>query len=165
MDVEFDGMLREYAELEGAVQKVIGDLFGQVCAHCTSSCCTPDICEESLESAFLRVLRERFCPQVYFCDRYGWLGASGCCLDCGRPPVCYGFFCNAIVDSLPDERCELVRELGRIVAWVGERASGSLHLVEIMDSEELSKINCFRVLTRIAEGRQRLDRVRQELFS
>ena len=149
-----------YAELEGEVQQVIGNLFGSVCSLCTSTCCTPDICEESLDSAFLRKIREFLQPQAFFCERYGWLAENGCTLKCGRPPVCYGFFCNEIIDSLPESARADLRELGRIVSDVGSRALGSRHLVELSE-EDLERINCERLLAKIEGGRERLRRRRK----
>jgi hypothetical protein len=109
-----------------------------------------------VDSAFLRALRSIHQKDVFFCDRYGWLTESGCALKCGRPPVCYGFLCNDIVDSLNDTERDYVRVLGRIVSWVGERAAGSRHLVEIMDSADLEQINCERISRRIVTARTAL---------
>jgi len=150
---ELRDILKAYAELEVEVQKVTSGMFGDVCALCTSTCCTPDICEESLDSAFLRALREEYQKDAFFCDRYGWLTESGCVLRCGRPPVCYGFFCNDILDSLSPDQRSYVMILGRIVSWAGARAAGSRHLVEILDSEDLKDLNCERIYSRIAVAR------------
>jgi len=156
-------VLKEYSILEAEVQKTIKLLFGDMCALCTSTCCTPDICEESLDSAFLRELRSAYQKNTVFCDRYGWLTESGCALKCGRPPVCYGFFCNEIVDSLSDDEQGIVRVLGRIVSGVGEKAAGKRHLVEIMDTADLEQLNCERIIRRIEAARLTLADVRKEL--
>ena len=156
---DLNKVMDAYAELEQGVRQVIGGLFGSVCALCTSTCCTADICEESLDSAFLRALRERCQPDAVFCDRYGWLGERGCILKCGRPPVCYGFFCNEILDSLTEAQRINLRTLGRIISQVGERALGGNHLVEIMNVADLQRLNCDRLLRRIADGQRLLAEV------
>jgi hypothetical protein len=163
MDVCFNNVLKAYRGLEAEVQKTIRLMFGEMCALCTSTCCTPDICEESLDSAFLRALRAAYQKDAGFCDRYGWLTELGCALECGRPPVCYGFFCNEIVDSLSDNEQRIVRVLGHIVSGVGEKAVGNSHLVEIMDSDDLKQLNCERIIKRIDAARLTLANVRKEL--
>ena len=152
-------MLKAYVELEGEVREYISGLFSGTCALCTSTCCTPDICEESLDSAFLKSVRSVYEPDAIFCDRYGWLTERGCALKCGRPPVCYGFFCNEIVDSLSERERDIIRVLGRIISWVGEKAYGGKHIVEIMDSEDLKKLNLERILKRIKVGHTALNGV------
>jgi len=159
MKSEFNDMLKAYVELEGEVREYISGLFSGTCALCTSTCCTPDICEESLDSAFLKSVRSVYEPDAIFCDRYGWLTERGCALKCGRPPVCYGFFCNEIVDSLSERERDIIRVLGRIISWVGEKAYGGKHIVEIMDSEDLKKLNLERILKRIKVGHTALNGV------
>ena len=138
---------------------MIGGFFGHVCAMCTSVCCTPDICEESLDSAFLNRVRSVCGEKSLFCDRFGWLTERGCALACGRPPVCYGFFCNEILDALDSGCREDVRKLGRIISGVGERALGSRHLVEL-DEDDLRRLDWERLGRKIAAGRKMLDEIK-----
>ncbi len=163
MNSEYINMLKAYVGLEGDVREYISDLFGSTCALCTSSCCTPDICEESLDSAFLKSVRSVYEPDALFCDSYGWIAERGCVLKCGRPPVCYGFFCNEIVDSLNNQERDVIRVLGRILSWVGEKAHGGKHLVEIMDDEDLKKLNLERILKRIKVAKMALGGVKKSL--
>ena len=156
-------VLEAYATFEEDEREVISGLFGDVCALCTSTCCTPDICEESCDSAFLRALRMELAPGTTFCERFGWLTEKGCALQAGRPPVCYGFFCNEIVEALSARDREVLRVLGRLVSWVGERAIGSQHLVEPMDDAALADIKTDRVLSRIEIARSALRGVCDEL--
>ena len=149
--------------VEVAVRETIAELFGSSCALCTSTCCTPDICEESMDSAFLQAVRSVYEKNAFFCDRYGWLTESGCALRSGRPPVCYGFFCNEITDSLSEQERSIVRVLGRILSWVGERAIGQSHLVEILDIDDLGRMNCERITNRIAVAHLALDGVKRSL--
>ncbi len=157
-------VLKDYGSLETEVQETVTDLFGEICALCTSPCCTPDICEESCDSAFLRALRASSQPDVTFCERFGWLSERGCMLQCGRPPVCYGFFCNEIVNSLSGHDRETIRVLGRLVSWVGERAIGSQHLVEPTDDSALSRVKIDRVISRVDIAREALRGVRSALL-
>lgn len=152
-----------YVALETDVQSTIANLFGNDCALCTSACCTPDICEESCDSAFLRAVRQRHEPEALFCDRFGWLSERGCALRSGRPPVCYGFFCNEIVEALSEHDKRVVRVLGRILSWVGERAIGQQHIVEPTDDAELQKLKSTRVLERIDLGHKALEGVNSDL--
>ncbi len=152
-----------YVALELDIQSTIAGLFGQDCAICTSTCCTPDICEESCDSAFLRAVRQRYEPEALFCDRFGWLTERGCALRSGRPPVCYGFFCNEIIATLSEHDKRVIRVLGRILSWVGERAIGPQHIVEPTDDGELSKLKVGRVLERIDQGHEALAGVQNDL--
>jgi len=161
MKSEFNDMLKAYVELEGEVREYISGLFSGTCALCTSTCCTPYICEESLASAFLKYVHSVYKPEVSFCDRYGWLTERGCALKCGRPPVCYGFFCDDILDSLSARERGIIRVLGRIISWVGEKAYAGKHIVEIMDSEDLNRINLEKMVSRLKVGKLALDGVKE----
>ena len=152
-----------YVVLEADIQETISGLFGSVCALCTSTCCTPDICEESCDSAFLRAIRQRHEPNAMFCERFGWLTERGCALQRGRPPVCYGFFCNEIVEALSEEQRSAVRVLGRLLSWVGERAIGPQHIVEPMDDGALGNVKLSRLLQRIDVAREALGGVKETL--
>jgi len=163
MTSELSKVIEAYADLERLVRDAISSLYGEVCALCTSSCCTPDICEESLDSAFLRALRESCESKPLFCDRYGWLTERGCGLQIGRPPVCYSFFCDEIRNALDDRERIIIAVLGRSLAWVGERAVGPVHLVEITDDASLSDVNVGRVLKRISIAHDALKGVREVL--
>lgn len=152
-----------YAALERDVQAVNTAFCGDVCALCTSTCCTPDICEESLQSPFLFQVRTCVDRDAVFNDRFGWLSERGCALCTGRPPVCYGFFCNEIIDALPESRRQIVRVLGRLLSWVGERASGGRHIVEISDAAALAQLNVARFHGRLDVARTALAGVTQWL--
>lgn len=156
MESELRAVLAAYADLEMRVRAMSTECYGEVCALCTSTCCTPDICEESVDSAFLRALRSTYENGALFCDRFGWLTEKGCALGVGRPPVCYRFFCDEIMDSLGDRERRIILVLGRLMVWVGERASGSRHLVEVMDDEGLKAIRADRVIKRIEIAREAL---------
>lgn len=148
-----DDILKPYAELEHSIQQLMTQLFNETCGMCTACCCRPDICEEAAESAFLSLLLERqelTADQMH--DRYGWLDLHGCSLEYGRPPVCYSYFCDELLDGLPDDETRLVaRTLGRLINHIGRNALGDWHLVEIMDAADLEKIDSDQILQRMEE--------------
>ncbi len=162
----FRGMVHEYAELETQVQRTVGALCGAECAACTSRCCTPDVCEEALTSAFLTFLRNLLSPDAVFTDQFGWQGVAGCDLAVGRPPVCYDFYCREIREcfALPREQY-LLQTLGRLMGYVGEAAVGDRALTAIRNTDELRDVDTARVRDRIACARTALAAIRTYMES
>lgn len=131
--------LKEYAELERGVQALVSAQCCESCGLCTARCCRADICEEALDSPFLQALHGK---KELDSDRYGFLTECGCGLEIGRPPVCYEFFCDEILEAQPDElRRDVLRILGYLPTFTGENALDDTHLVEIMQVEQLDGIN------------------------
>jgi len=95
-----------------------------------------------MESAFLSsLLEEQGVTENDMDHRYGWLNHQGCSLKYGRPPICYAFFCDELLARLPDEEARYAaRMLGRLMHYIGKDAVGGWHLVEIMNKEDLKKI-------------------------
>jgi hypothetical protein len=163
-DTAFQAMVCGYAELETRVRQTMADLCGAACATCTSRCCTPDICEEALSSAFLSLLRDRYCPAAVFTDQFGWQGGNGCDLTVGRPPICYAFFCREILDdcALPRER-DLLTALGRLMEEVGRNALGEQSLVDIRTPDNLRRVATERILQQLARARDALAVIRASM--
>jgi len=148
-------LFKAYAELESDIRELQSGMFSDVCGLCTSCCCTPNICEESQDSAFLRQIQKTHAAGAMFCDRFGWLTEKGCALSVGRPPICYEFFCDDIIESIPEFERDWIRGLGRLIPWVGRRAVGPRHLVEVMEDEDLIlHLKVDRVMGRIAVARK-----------
>jgi hypothetical protein len=151
----WEPFVSRYTFLEKRVQTLMGHCCGPICAVCTSTCCRPDICEETQDSLFLRLLRHHICPQTVFDDRYGWLDINGCVLPCARPPVCYEFFCDEL---LQDARLPIAPELllaaGHIPSFTGRQALGQRHLVDLQTVEEMQRVQIPRLLARIDQAEQ-----------
>lgn len=147
-------LLEPYADLESAVRQLMSQLFSEACGMCTACCCRADICEESAESAFLSLLLKRQeIREEAMDDRYGWLDLHGCSLEYGRPPVCYAYFCNELLDALPDDEARHVaRTLGRLMNHIGQQALGEWHLVDIMNEDDLERIDPEGIARRIEEA-------------
>jgi len=146
---DFRSFFHTYGRLEKDVQGLMQELCQPVCSLCAATCCRYDICEEVSESPFLSLLQKTFSPDEYINERYGWLGPAGCLLRRGRPPICYAFFCDELLGFFnKDLDRYAAKTLGYLLTYIGERALGSRHLVEIMDREQLKKINTKRLLER-----------------
>lgn len=159
MKTELKHLLEEYSELERGVQELVSAQCGAVCGLCTvACCCRADICEEALDSPFLKLLHKRNGLES---DGYGFLTESGCALPIGRPPVCYEFFCEEVLADQPDNlRCKLLKILGRLPAHAGQNAHGEAHLVEIMDEEVLNHLAFQRLEKQMLECFQALEILR-----
>lgn len=156
MKTELKHLLEEYAELERGVQELIRAQCGPVCGLCTvACCCRADICEEAMESPFLRLLHRRTGLES---DAYGFLTESGCTLPAGRPPVCYEFFCEELLENLPDNlHRRMLRTLGALPMHAGQDPSSDTHLVEIINEEELEHLSFQRLEKQMQESFQCLE--------
>jgi hypothetical protein len=153
---EFDDFLEAYAELERSVRKLMNQLFSETCGLCTACCCRVDICEEAIQSAFLsRLLKQQGLEEKDLDDRYGWLDQGGCSLEYGRPPICYAYFCDQLLARLPDDETRYVTLiLGRLMDYIGESALNEWHLVEIMNSDDLMKVDFDALSKRLEKAQQ-----------
>ena len=158
MNSQLKHLLEEYAELEQAVQELVSAQCREVCELCTACCCRADLCEEALESPFLRLLHGR---DELESDRYGFLTETGCALELGRPPVCYEFFCAELLAAQPDnQQRELLCILGRLPAFAGQNAYGDAPLAEIMQEEELEHLAFQRLEKQLQESFKALEILR-----
>lgn len=143
MNHPLDNLIKLYAEIELGVQELMRDRSGPVCAQCTCVCCRADICEEAIESPFLKKVHKQ---ADLFSDQYGFLTQTGCGLETGRPPVCHEYFCNDQFYYQPDDQhADVLKVLGALVSHAGRNADGEIHLVEIMQEEKLGTLD-FRAL-------------------
>jgi hypothetical protein len=148
-------LMEEYAELERSVQELTIAQCHGVCELCTACCCRADLCEEALESPFLRLLHRLDGLES---DRYGFLTETGCALKIGRPPVCYEFFCEDLLATQPDDfHRRLLCILGQLPNHAGQNAHGDAHLVEIMQEEELEHLAFQRLEKQVQESFQALE--------
>ncbi|MCU0856997.1 MAG: hypothetical protein MUC65_01150 [Pontiellaceae bacterium] len=158
MNSRLNHLLEEYADLERGVQGLISAQCRETCELCTARCCRADICEEALDSPFLQTLHGHTELES---DRCGFLTEYGCSLEIGRPPVCYEFFCEEILESQPDElHRDVLRILGRLPAFAGEQAHGKTHLVEIMQEDRLEKLNFQTLEKRLHQSFRMLEIIR-----
>ena len=135
-------IIEDYAAFEAEIRAYTTNIFQKCCSACNGDCCRSEICEESLTSPFLRRVRQHFVSEAAFSDGRGRLKPTGCALPIGRPPVCYQFFCDAILKSrpTPDFRYA-VTILSSLVNHVGKKALGRKHIIELQDYSDLKRVN------------------------
>jgi hypothetical protein len=150
-----DHILKEYAAFETEVIAFTSELLMPWCCNCRGGCCKAEYCRESLDSSFLSLLLSKYPPQTTFSTREGWLTETGCALAVGRPPVCYEFLCDRVLDARPALSYRYAMDiLSRLILHIGQKAVGRSHLVEILDPSELSAININTFGQRLTEARQ-----------
>jgi hypothetical protein len=150
-------MIKEYMAFETIVRLQITVICAPHCSNCRTLCCGPDYCRENIDSPFLRAISSKNQLPKAFCPEHGWLTPAGCALTSGRPPVCYQFNCDTILDALPGELARyLIRVLSNLIPYIGRRALGNRHLVEIMDPVQLNRVKLERFGRRLGEARRAL---------
>ena len=150
---ELDSIIASYSSFEIRVRKMLTAFCNPYCRVCTNLCCKPYFCKESISTPFLSLIREHFPPLLPYNESSGWLTETGCVLSVGRPPICYEFICDRIADEQPDLLHEYVlKVLSRLVSHLGKNAAGKCHLVEIVSSDEFSRISYSRFRKRLFEA-------------
>ena len=160
MKAELRQILDEYAAFETVVRQQISSFCAPHCSVCGLVCCRPEFCRETIDSPFLNLLNATIRSNAPYSEQRGWLTSSGCALPAGRPPVCYQFNCDKIIDALPDDLNRyLARVLSNLVPHIGKRALGDRHLVEVMDPARLEKVKYSRFNKRLEEARKALQAI------
>lgn len=160
MKAELLQILEEYAAFETSVRQRITDFCAPHCSKCELICCRPEFCRENIDSPFLNLLSSGILKIAAYNAGHGWLTSSGCALSTGRPPVCYQFNCNKIINALPDDQHRYIFQvLSNLVPHIGKRALGQRHLVEIMNADKLEQVKIARFRMRLSEARQALQTI------
>ncbi len=161
MTIALSKIANDYAFFETAVRQQIAAICMPHCSLCQRVCCGVEYCRENIDSPFLRIIGAQNRLENTFCAKRGWLTPAGCGLPNGRPPVCYQFNCDKIMDALPDDLSRyLIRVLSNLIPHIGKRALGNRHLVEIMDPARLNKVKPERFGRRLAEAQAALQAIR-----
>jgi hypothetical protein len=150
--------IEHYTQLECDMRELISDKGQLLCGSCTRCCCDAIICEEAIESPFLRLVHQQ---TDRFSDRYGFLSETGCTLEKGRPPVCYEYFCDDHFYHQPDElHAEVLKILGALLNHATREGQGDRPLAEIMQEEALDHLDFPRLEKQIQESFQALEVIR-----
>ncbi len=151
---ELEDILRAYAAFESEVRVFSSELWLQSCSNCREVCCKAVYCRETFESPFLYLLLKNHSHPAYNITQKNWLSEAGCKLSVGRPPVCYEFLCDNILDARrPGMQRYAMIVLSKLISHIGKRALGSRHLIEIIDPADLKKVRYSRFEKRLAVAR------------
>ena len=144
----------EYQFLEQKVRRLIAWACSPFCSECSDCCCRKDICSESVNSFWLKLMWKMSNHDIsQYDDSRGWLSAHGCLLTVGRPPVCYEYLCDKILEEIskkPHLNC--LKELSRLLTLAGQKAFGNSHLVTLSSNQILTQLNFIRLRGRIARS-------------
>lgn len=155
MNAQLKEYIDHYTELERSMQELITELSSSLCEQCTLCCCDAMICEEAIESPFLKLVHQQ---TDQFSDRYGFLSTTGCSLDKGRPPACYEYFCDDQFYHQPDELyAEILQILGALLSHATRNARGDSPLAEIMQKEALDNLDFKQMEEQLQESLQALE--------
>ena len=157
--------MRAYGLLELRVSALLAGQFVSGCAACGGRCCEVDICRESLESDWLRLLSSSSGEKgAAFDPISGWRSPAGCRLPIGRPPICYAFFCKPVIESLPsDNYRENLLAASTLVPAVGERALGRRHLVTLSAADIFGRLDTRRLRGRILAALSRVAEIAADI--
>ncbi len=153
-DPDFEIMLATYRAIELRVEVLMGAACTPYCAVCPTPCCRIAICREAAESPFLLAVHG---AKQAFDAKLGYLGATGCKLGAGRPPVCHAFICGRILSQQVNEHHRYALEcLGDLVGFLGKQVWLKRHLVEALSDADLSKSNMDKFQSRLDTGSEAL---------
>jgi hypothetical protein len=147
-------LIDRYVQFEQRVRRWTDRWCRPFCSTCDAVCCRSDFCLETRQSAFLARVVRQTAPESVFDTTRGWLGATGCSLVAGRPPVCYEFLCSDICNAVAgdSDRRHALLAASMVLSHAGKRVLGGRHLVEATRSADLNRINEKRFMTRLVEA-------------
>ena len=155
IDPDFESLLDAYRTLERRVEILMSAACTPFCKVCPHPCCRIAICKEAVDSPFLLAVHGS--KQAFDAGR-GYLGATGCTLGAGRPPVCHAFICGRILSHQPDEQRRFALEcLGDLVGYLGKQVWMKRHLVEALSDADLAKANRTTFQARLTTGAEAMD--------
>lgn len=154
-DPDFEPLLVAYRSLELRVEALMSVACAPFCSVCPTPCCRTAICREASESPFLLAVHG---SRQAFDGKLGYLGATGCKLGAGRPPVCHAFLCGRILSQQKSDHRRFALEcLGDLVGYLGKQVWMKRHLVEALSEADLRKSNTTTFRARLATGADALD--------
>jgi hypothetical protein len=152
---DFEPMLAAYRSLELRVEVLMSAACTPFCKVCPTPCCRTAICREAAESPFLLAVHG---SRQTFDAKSGYLGATGCKLGAGRPPVCHAFICGRILsEQKSDHRRFALECLGDLIGYLGKRVWLKRHLVEALSEASLAKASSSIFQSRLDTGAGALD--------
>jgi len=152
--------IADYAELELEIDRLVKGRLSDVCANCEKPCCRPDVCEQAVESWWLREVSRhvhgRWWPDDWQAARQCVaMTETGCLLTAGRPLICRSFVCDHYVEAYGDLWEAVFFSFVADLLWEVSQLSSRVSL-ETLEADEAPKY-AEAIARRIAVGRRQLD--------
>ena len=97
-------------------------------------------------------------------DSKGWLLSEGCRLISGRPPVCYEYLCNRMLEEIPEDAyLDNLKAISALPAFAGKNALGNKHLVTLSSEQILTRMNFGKLRRQIAKSLNLFQRYETEM--
>ena len=143
----------EYLFLESKVNFLISQACRCFCSECKERCCGKEYCSESVSSCWLTIIWTLCGNNIFnYDEEKGWLSPYGCHLTAGRPPVCYDFFCNRLLEEDPiGTYVASLNKIANLPRLMGKNALGTRHLVTLSSREVFCLLNFNRLRNRMAK--------------
>lgn len=150
--------IEQYTELELGMRELISRKGNSLCAQCTRCCCDVIHCTEAVKSPFLKMIHQQV---QQFDPEDGFLSATGCTLEKGRPSICYEYFCDDHFYYQPDERhAEVLKIIGALLHHATRNAQGDIALEDIPTEAELDGLDFIHLNKQLKESLQALEIIR-----
>ncbi|MEN7972982.1 MAG: hypothetical protein ABFR47_04015 [Verrucomicrobiota bacterium] len=150
--------IEKYTKLELGMRELINRKGNSLCSQCSCICCDVIMCVEGIKSPFLKLVHQQ---ADQFSEQRGFLSATGCALEKGRPPVCYEYFCDDHFYHQPDElHAEVLKILGALLNHAMQNAQGDTPLDDIEQEEALDHLDFQRLGKQLQESLQALEIIR-----
>ena len=94
-----------YSRIEAEITSLWPTAFRSACADCRDICCRPHMADEVLQSFWLSELANKAHGKNWHLagnnHKCAALSEAGCLLKAGKPPFCFAFYCDALLDTVP----------------------------------------------------------------
>lgn len=155
LDKESRTALDDYRSLEVRVGVLMRGICRPFCLACDTICCRIEICQEAWESPFLNAIGSG--TQRFHSSR-GYLGATGCRLQTGRPSICHRFICDRIMQGQTNDIHQYgLRCLGDLMGFAGKKVWRGKHPAAAPLEADLHEINIRRFRHQIATAEAALE--------
>ena len=147
----------EYAELDVEIGRMISERLSGVCADCDKPCCRADVCQQAVESWWLRQVSEHVHGKWWPDDWETWtdciaMTASGCMLAAGRPVICRSFVCDFYTEAYGSLWEAAFVSFVSDLTWEVGQLSNRVHVEQLEEDDAPKYVD--RIAERIAEGRR-----------
>lgn len=141
-----------YYYLETKIRESVSLICAPFCSKCDLCCCREDICRESIDSYWLNLVWQTHGHDISSYDKQnGWFTSKGCQLFAGRPPVCYEYFCNKILNVLrKGPYKQHLKEISSLISLAGKNALGNKHLITLSKEQILYRTNFKKLISKFS---------------